>query len=144
MSPCSPSCTGDENIRTQVHLLPNLAALTVCMWGGCAVGPAPVLSRTLPRPAHVFPSLSIGTFDKGADKDYDLPTPTQQIRDRIEPQGLRTGTGHYTGMVGELFKNAVEISGLPPQTLMPLVWVTLKHSQVANHPEMPRSGQAPI
>lgn len=34
MSQCSPSSTGNENIKTQVHLLPDLAKLTVCMWGG--------------------------------------------------------------------------------------------------------------
>lgn len=47
-------------------------------------------------------------------------------------------------IVGELFRNAVEISGLPPQILISLVWMILKHSQVANHPEMPWSGLTPI
>ncbi|XP_074169727.1 pro-neuregulin-2, membrane-bound isoform isoform X3 [Rhinolophus sinicus] len=37
-----------------------------------------------------MPDPKQSTFDRGADKDSDLSTPTQQIRDRIEPQGLRT------------------------------------------------------
>lgn len=48
-------------------------------------------------------------------KDYDLPTSPQQIRGKTEPRGLQTGISCNMRIVGELFKNAVEISGLPPQ-----------------------------
>lgn len=63
---------------------------------------------------------------------YDLPTCTQQTRDKTETRGLQSGAGCYLRMVGELFKSTGEISGLPPQSLFPLVWVILKDSRVAD------------
>lgn len=47
-------------------------------------------------------------------------------------------------MVGELSKKTSEMSGLPPRSLVPLVWVILKHSQVADLLETPWLGLIPI
>lgn len=137
--PCSPSSTGNENIKTQVHLLPDLAELTECRWGGHGVGPC---NCAEPHAVLTFSHLTLHCVQ--ALLTDDLPTSTQPIRGKTEPQGLQTGIGCNMRIVGELFKNTVEIPGLPPQTLSSLVWRVLKHSQEGNYPDMPWSGLTPI
>lgn len=65
------------------------------------------------------------------------PTRTQQTGDKRETRSPHSDAGCYRRMLGALFKNIGEISRLPPQSPVPLAWMILKHSRVADLPGIP-------
>ena len=66
-----------------------------------------------------------------------LPTHTQQTGDKRETRSPHSDAGCYRRMLGALFNNTGESSRLPPQSLLLLAWMILKHSRVADLPGIP-------